>query len=129
MAVVDERRAGLARLTARMPIPEGWRPPGSAPPRPIGRGCSTPAPASAGARGPVTVMHSGLHRAARALRGAVAAIVGALESAELQRRDEALLAPLTGLLIRKALDIRFAELSGQAALTGGRVALVVLDVD
>ncbi len=53
----------------------------------------------------------------------------ALMHAELRQRTQAILDPLTGLLNRKALIDRFAELSQQAALTGEPVALAVCDLD
>jgi len=53
----------------------------------------------------------------------------ALMHSDIRQRAEAILDPLTGLLNRKALDGRFAELAEQAALTGEPVALVLVDVD
>jgi diguanylate cyclase (GGDEF)-like protein len=53
----------------------------------------------------------------------------ALMRSDIRQRAEAILDPLTGLLNRKALMDRFAELSQQAALTGEPVALVMCDVD
>ena len=53
----------------------------------------------------------------------------ALMHSDIRQRAEAILDPLTGLLNRKALAGRFAELAGQAALTGEPVALVLVDVD
>lgn len=48
---------------------------------------------------------------------------------DIRQRADAILDPLTGLLNRKALTDRFAELAEQAALTGEPVALVMCDVD
>jgi diguanylate cyclase (GGDEF)-like protein len=53
----------------------------------------------------------------------------ALMRADIQQRADAILDPLTGLLNRKALTDRFAELAQQAALTGEPIALVMCDVD
>jgi diguanylate cyclase (GGDEF)-like protein len=53
----------------------------------------------------------------------------ALMHSDIRQRAEAILDPLTGLLNRKALAGRFAELAEQATLTGEPVALVLADVD
>jgi diguanylate cyclase (GGDEF)-like protein len=53
----------------------------------------------------------------------------ALMHSDIRQRAEAILDPLTGLLNRKALTQRFAELAEQAALTGDPVALVLIDID
>ena len=53
----------------------------------------------------------------------------ALVEAEMQQRDAAVLDPLTGLLNRKALDVRILELEQQARLTGASVALLTCDLD
>lgn len=53
----------------------------------------------------------------------------ALMHSDIRQRAEAILDPLTGLLNRKALTDRFAELSQQAALTGEPIALVMCDID
>ncbi len=53
----------------------------------------------------------------------------ALVEAEMTQRDAAVLDPLTGLLNRKALDVRALELEQQARLTGESVALIAADVD
>jgi diguanylate cyclase (GGDEF)-like protein len=53
----------------------------------------------------------------------------ALVEAEMTQRDAAVLDPLTGLLNRKALEVRALELEQQASLTGGSVALVACDLD
>jgi diguanylate cyclase (GGDEF)-like protein len=69
------------------------------------------------------------------VNGCLVALIGlaagsyALMHAELRQRAQAILDPLTGLLNRKALIDRFAELSEQAALTGESVALVACDLD
>jgi diguanylate cyclase (GGDEF)-like protein len=59
----------------------------------------------------------------------LAAISNALMRSEVHQRERAILDPLTGLLNREALTDRFAELAGQAALTGDSVALVACDLD
>jgi|SRR5829696_4292805 len=53
----------------------------------------------------------------------------AVMHSDIRQRTGAILDPLTGLLNRKALMDRFAELSEQAALTGERIAIVVCDID
>ena len=64
-----------------------------------------------------------------ALLGNFAAISGALQGAELQHRSEAVLDPLTGLLNRKALRLRFDELAAQARLQEAPVCVIACDVD
>jgi diguanylate cyclase (GGDEF)-like protein len=59
----------------------------------------------------------------------LAACCYVLMHSDIRQRAEAILDPLTGLLNRKALMGRFAELAEQAALTGEPVALVLVDVD
>ena len=61
--------------------------------------------------------------------GSVVAITMAIRGAEVQHRSESVLDPLTGLLNRKALDTRFAELEELARLTGGSVCVIATDVD
>ena len=53
----------------------------------------------------------------------------ALMHSEIRQRTDAILDPLTGLLNRKALTDRFAELAEQAALTGEPITLVMCDID
>jgi len=53
----------------------------------------------------------------------------ALMRSDILQRAEAILDPLTGLLNRKALAGRFAELAEQAALTGDPIALILVDID
>ena len=64
-----------------------------------------------------------------ALMGGVVAITMAIRGAEVQHRNESVLDPLTGLLNRKALEARFAELEEVARLTGGSVCVIATDVD
>ncbi len=64
-----------------------------------------------------------------ALMGSVVAITMAIRGAEVQHRSESVLDPLTGLLNRKALETRFAELEELARLTGGSVCVIETDVD
>jgi diguanylate cyclase (GGDEF)-like protein len=52
-----------------------------------------------------------------------------LMHSEIRQRTHAILDPLTGLLNRKALMDRFAELAEQAALTSEPVALIACDLD
>jgi diguanylate cyclase (GGDEF)-like protein len=63
------------------------------------------------------------------LLAAVAVITSALTRAELTHRDAAILDPLTGLLNRKALESRIAELEQQASLTGDWICFVACDLD
>ena len=63
------------------------------------------------------------------LLGNVVAIAMAIQGAELQHRSESVLDPLTGLLNRKALGTRFAELSEQARLSGASVCVIESDLD
>ena len=49
--------------------------------------------------------------------------------AEIEQRAHATLDPLTGLLNRKALAGRFAEIAEQAALTGAWVSVIECDLD
>lgn len=53
----------------------------------------------------------------------------ALMRSDIRQRADAILDPLTGVLNRKALMDRFAELAEQAALLGEPIALVMCDVD
>ena len=64
-----------------------------------------------------------------ALLVVVAVVTSTLTDAELKHRDNAVLDPLTGLLNRHALELRFAELEQQARLTGGSVCVIVCDLD
>lgn len=64
-----------------------------------------------------------------ALLVGIVSIVWALQAAELQRRDEAIIDPLTGLFNRNALIPRFAELSHQARLSRQPVCLLLCDID
>ena len=67
--------------------------------------------------------------AAVALMVSVVGIADALQSAELNYRTESVLDPLTGVLNRKSLGLRFAELHEQARLTDGSICLVAADLD
>src|SRR5207302_5657354 len=49
--------------------------------------------------------------------------------AEIQHRNESVLDQLTGMLNRKALAARAAELEQQSRLTGQPVGLIVCDID
>jgi diguanylate cyclase (GGDEF)-like protein len=53
----------------------------------------------------------------------------ALNVAELRQRRASALDPLTGLLNRRSLPDRFAELAEQARLSDEPIALIVLDID
>lgn len=53
----------------------------------------------------------------------------ALMHSDIRQRTDAILDPLTGLLNRKALNERFAELAAQAAVTEQPIALLMCDVD
>jgi diguanylate cyclase (GGDEF)-like protein len=67
--------------------------------------------------------------AAVALMVSVVGIADALQSAELNYRSESVLDPLTGVLNRKSLALRFAELHEQARLTDGSICLIAADLD
>jgi diguanylate cyclase (GGDEF)-like protein len=67
--------------------------------------------------------------AALASLGGLASVSYVLMRSERQQRSDAILDPLTGLLNRKALMDRFAEVAEQAALTGGWVSLIACDLD
>jgi diguanylate cyclase (GGDEF)-like protein len=76
-----------------------------------------------------TVNHPVLLLATVALLVNVVATVSAVTSAEIEHRAVATLDPLTGLLNRKALVPRFAELAVQARLSGSSVVVIVCDLD
>jgi diguanylate cyclase (GGDEF)-like protein len=59
----------------------------------------------------------------------LAAFAHTLMRAEIEQRAHATLDPLTGLLNRKALGGRFAEIAEQAALTGAWVSVIECDLD
>ncbi|HEY8001927.1 MAG: GGDEF domain-containing protein [Vicinamibacteria bacterium] len=59
----------------------------------------------------------------------LAAFAHTLMSSEIQQRADATLDPLTGLLNRKALATRFAEIAEQAALSDGWVSVIECDLD
>ena len=60
---------------------------------------------------------------------AVAILSTALMSSDLDHRTESVLDGLTGMLNRKALATRVAELAAQAKVTGEPIGVVVCDVD
>ena len=64
-----------------------------------------------------------------ALICAAMALSMALRDAEIQHRNEAVLDQLTGMLNRKALEQRTAELEQQSRVTGQPVGLIVCDID
>jgi diguanylate cyclase (GGDEF)-like protein len=59
----------------------------------------------------------------------LAAFAHTLMRAEIEQRTHATLDPLTGLLNRKALAGRFAEIAEQATLTGAWVSVIACDLD
>ncbi len=67
--------------------------------------------------------------AAVALMVSVVGIAEALQEAELNYRTASVLDPLTGVLNRKSLELRFTELSEQARLTDGSICLIAADLD
>jgi diguanylate cyclase (GGDEF)-like protein len=76
-----------------------------------------------------TLDHPAAPIAVIALLVNVVAIVSSLQAAEMRHRDDAALDPLTGLLNRTGLEVRFRELSEQAAFGGGNLCVVLVDVD
>jgi diguanylate cyclase (GGDEF)-like protein len=64
-----------------------------------------------------------------ALLAAVGILSTALMRSDLEHRDEVVLDQLTGMLNRKALDRRVAELEQQSKITGDPVAVIVADLD
>jgi len=73
--------------------------------------------------------HTAAIVASLALLGNIAAITAALQGAELQHRGDAVLDPLTGLLNRKALRVRFDEITAQARLQDAPVCVIEFDLD
>jgi len=59
----------------------------------------------------------------------LAAFSYTLMRSEIEQREHAILDPLTGLLNRKALEARFAEITEQAALTEAWVCVIECDLD
>jgi len=59
----------------------------------------------------------------------VSTVTVMMTSSDRDSRVEAAIDPLTGLLNRASLDLRFDELSAQARLTGGGICMVLCDVD
>ena len=78
---------------------------------------------------PALIDSPGLTLITLALMGSVVAIAMAIRGAEVEHRSESVLDPLTGLLNRKALETRFAELEEIARLTGGSVCVIATDID
>ena len=56
-------------------------------------------------------------------------IVWAMQAAELEQREAAVHDPLTSLLNRNSLPVRFAELAHQARISGRPISVVICDVD
>jgi diguanylate cyclase (GGDEF)-like protein len=67
--------------------------------------------------------------ATAALMVSVVAITNALQEAELNYRTESVLDPLTGVLNRSSLELRFKELQEQARITNGSICLIAADLD
>ena len=61
--------------------------------------------------------------------GAVALLSTALMGSDMEHRTSSLIDPLTGMLNRKALDARVAELAQQALVTEEPIGMVVGDLD
>jgi diguanylate cyclase (GGDEF)-like protein len=59
----------------------------------------------------------------------VAVLSTPLMRSDIQHRSDAVIDPLTGMLNRKALSMRAAELAQQSAITGEPVGMIVADVD
>jgi diguanylate cyclase (GGDEF)-like protein len=64
-----------------------------------------------------------------ALLAAIGILSTALMRSDLEHRDEVVLDQLTGMLNRRALDRRVAELEQQSAITGDPVAVIIGDLD
>ena len=64
-----------------------------------------------------------------ALLLAIASLSTALMRSDLEHRSESVLDVLTGMLNRRSLDSRIAELEQQAAVTGETIGLIVGDID
>ncbi len=64
-----------------------------------------------------------------ALLAAIGILSTALMRSDLEHRDEVVLDQLTGMLNRRALDRRVAELEQQSAVTGDPVAVIIGDLD
>jgi diguanylate cyclase (GGDEF)-like protein len=64
-----------------------------------------------------------------ALLAATGILSTALMRSDLEHRDEVVLDQLTGMLNRRALDRRVAELEQQSAVTGDPVAVIIGDLD
>jgi diguanylate cyclase (GGDEF)-like protein len=64
-----------------------------------------------------------------ATAGGLTAFAHFLMNAEMQQRSDSVLDPLTGLLNRKSLIERFAEIAEQAALTEAWVCVLACDLD
>jgi diguanylate cyclase (GGDEF)-like protein len=64
-----------------------------------------------------------------ALLAATGILSTALMRSDLEHRDEVVLDQLTGMLNRKALDRRVAELEQQSRITGDPVAVIIGDLD
>jgi diguanylate cyclase (GGDEF)-like protein len=60
---------------------------------------------------------------------AIAALSTALMRSDVQHRSDAVIDPLTGMLNRKALANRVAELAQQSEVTGERIGVIVGDLD
>jgi diguanylate cyclase (GGDEF)-like protein len=60
---------------------------------------------------------------------AVAMLSTALMQSDVEHRDRAILDPLTGLLNRRSLEMRIAELEQQSQITGEPVGLIAADLD
>jgi diguanylate cyclase (GGDEF)-like protein len=60
---------------------------------------------------------------------ATAVLSTALMRSDVEHRNEAVIDPLTGMLNRKALANRVGELAQQSGITGGRVGVIVADLD
>ena len=76
-----------------------------------------------------TVAHPDQLIVAIALLVTITACVFAVSGAELEKRGESTLDPLTGLLNRAALQRRFAELAAQAALVNAPISMLFCDID
>jgi diguanylate cyclase (GGDEF)-like protein len=60
---------------------------------------------------------------------AVAAVLSAVSGAEIEKRKQSVLDPLTGLLNRSGLESHFQELTAQASIMDSPISMLICDID